>query len=358
MILLYPPVKIAVIGATGIVGREVLNLLEKRHFPIDTLRCFASLNSEGKSILFSGKNILLETLSEDKLQNIDLAIFCARKEVSSKWVPYLVRQKTIIIDNSSAFRLKPEVPLIIPEINLAELANHNYIIASPNCSASIMLMALFPLHQYIPIQRIQAATYQAVSGAGFQAMQELTSATQAVLEKKIYTPKALPFPSAFNLFLHNSTLNADGYVDEELKMLQETRKILSNPHIRVNATCVRVPVLRAHSQALNVTFARDFCPKKAYELLEKAPGIKVYEERSKNRFPMPIDAAEQNDVYCGRIRKDLSCANALDLWVVGDQILKGSALNTIQIAEHLLLNQSNSCQSSISSHTITSCVIG
>ncbi len=336
MILLYPPVKIAVIGATGIVGREVLNLLEKRHFPMETLRCFASLSSKGKSILFSGKNIPLETLSEDKLHSIDLAIFCTKKEVSSKWIPYLARQKTIVIDNSSAFRLDPDVPLIIPEINLKMLAKHNYIIASPNCSASIMLMALFPLHQYIPIQRIQAATYQAVSGAGFHAMQELTSATQAVLEKKPHTPKVFPFPSAFNLFLHNSALNADGYVDEELKMLQETRKILSNPHIQVNATCVRVPVLRAHSQALNVTFTQEICPEKAYELLEKAPGLKVYEERSKNRFPMPIDAAGQDDVYCGRIRKDLSCTNTLDLWVVGDQILKGAALNTVQIAEHLL----------------------
>lgn len=336
MISLYPPVKIAVIGATGIVGREVLSLLEKRHFPIKTLRCFASLDSKDQSILFSGENIPLETLSEDKLHNIDLAIFCAKKEVSSKWIPYLAKQKTIIIDNSSAFRLDPNVPLIIPEINLVELANHNYIIASPNCSTSIMLMVLFPLHRCIPIQRIQVATYQAVSGAGFHAMQELISATQAVLETKPYTPKALPFPSAFNLFLHNSTLNADGYVDEEVKMLQETRKILSNPHILVNATCVRVPVLRAHSQALNVTFTQEICLKKAYELLEKAPGIKVYEDRLRNRFPMPIDAAEKNDVYCGRIRKDLSCANTLDLWVVGDQILKGAALNTIQIAEHLL----------------------
>lgn len=336
MILLYSPVKIAVIGATGIVGREVLNLLEKRHFPIETLRCFASVDSEGKSMRFSGEDIVLETLSEDKLHNIDLAIFCTRKEISSKWIPYFVRQKTIVIDNSSAFRLDPNVPLIIPEINLNMLAKHHYIIASPNCSVSIMLMALFPLHRYIPIQRIQAATYQAVSGAGFHAMQELTSATRAALEKKPYTPKELPFPSAFNLFLHNSMLNADGYVDEELKMLQETRKILSNPYVQVNATCVRVPVLRAHSQALNVTFTQEICPKKAHELLEKAPGIKVHEERSKNRFPMPIDAAGQDDVYCGRIRKDLSCSNTLDLWVVGDQILKGAALNAVQIAEYLL----------------------
>ncbi|MDR2539437.1 MAG: aspartate-semialdehyde dehydrogenase [Chlamydiales bacterium] len=336
MILLYPPVKIAVVGATGLVGREVLNLLEKRRFPIQTLRCFASVNSKDACISFSGEKIPLEILSENTLQNIDLALFCTKKEISSQWIPYLARQKTIIIDNSSAFRLDPDVPLIIPEINLAELANHNYVIASPNCSASIMLMALFPLHQHTPIQRIQVATYQAVSGAGFHAMQEFISATQAALEKKPYTPKALPFPSAFNLFLHNSTLNADGYVDEELKMLQETRKILSHPHIQVNATCVRVPVLRAHSQALNVTFTQEICPKKAYELLEKAPGIKVYEERLKNRFPMPIDAAGQNDVYCGRIRKDLSCAHTLDLWIVGDQILKGAALNAVQIAEHLI----------------------
>lgn len=332
MILLSPPIKIAIIGATGIVGREVLSLLQKRHFPIDTIRCFASTRSEGKSLVFAEQNIRLETLSKEKLQNIDLAIFCTSKEVSYQWIPYLTAQKTLVIDNSSAFRLDPTVPLIIPEINLEEITKHNYIIASPNCSASIMLMALFPIHKHFPIQRIHAATYQAVSGAGFHAMQELTHATQAALEGKPFTPKALPYPSAFNLFLHNSALNPNGYVDEELKMLYETQKILSNPHIQVNATCVRVPVLRAHSQALNVTFSQDICPQKAYEILKKAPGIKVCEER----FPMPIDAAGQNDVYCGRIRKDLSCAHTLDLWVVGDQILKGAALNTVQIAEHLL----------------------
>lgn len=331
MILLSPPVKIAVIGATGIVGREVLCLLQKRNFPIDTLRCFASPHSEGQSLLFGEQNIRLETLSKERLQNIDLAIFCARKEISLQWIPYLAAQKTIVIDNSSAFRLEPDIPLIIPEINIKELRKHHYIIASPNCSAAIMLMVLYPLHKHSPIRRIHAATYQAVSGAGFHAMQELTHATQAALEGKTFAPKALPYPSAFNLFLHNSTLHPNGYVEEEVKMLYETQKILSS-NIQVNATCVRVPVLRAHSQALNVTFSQDISPQEAYELLERSPGVKV----CKAHFPTPIDAAGQNDVYCGRIRKDLSCAHTLDLWVVGDQILKGAALNTVQIAEHLI----------------------
>jgi aspartate-semialdehyde dehydrogenase len=332
MILLCPPVKIAVIGATGIVGKEVLCLLQKRHFPIDTIRCFASTHSKGKSLTFSGQSITLETLSEECLQNIDLAIFCTKKEISRQWVPFLAAKKTIVIDNSSAFRLEANIPLIIPEINLEELSKHHYIIASPNCSASIMLMVLSPLHKRFSIRRIHAATYQAVSGAGFHAMQELTYATQAALKGEPFIPKALPYPSAFNLFLHNSTLHPNGYVEEELKMLYETQKILSTTNIQVNATCVRVPVLRAHSQALNVTFSQDVCVQQAYEILQKSPGIRVCREH----FPMPIDAAGQNDVYCGRIRKDLSCAHTLDLWVVGDQILKGAALNSVQIAEHLL----------------------
>lgn len=331
MILLSPPVKVAVIGATGIVGREVLHLLQKRNFPIDTLRCFASLESQGQSLLFDGQNIPLETLSEKRLENIDLAIFCTRKEISLQWAPYLAAQKTIVIDNSSAFRLELDTPLVIPEINVEELYKHHYIISSPNCSASIMLMVLYPLHKHTPIRRIHAATYQAVSGAGFRAMQELTNATQAALAGKTFTPKALPYPSAFNLFLHNSTLHPNGYVEEEVKMLQETQKILSSD-IQVNATCVRVPVLRAHSQALNVTFFQDVSPQEAYELLEKSPGVRVCKEH----FPTPIEAAGQSDVYCGRIRKDLSCDHTLDLWVVGDQILKGAALNTVQIAEHLV----------------------
>lgn len=333
---LSSPVRLAIVGATGAVGQELLHVLKKRSFPLASLRCFGSERSKGKTLPFGNQEIGLETLSDDSFKNIDIAIFSAGSQISRAYAPIAVRSGAIVIDNSGAFRMDPSVPLIIPEINPHRIHDHAGIIASPNCSTTIMLMALFPLHQAFGIQRVVAATYQAASGAGAAAMEELKEGTRAFLDQTPYTPRILPFPYAFNLFTHNSPLRESGYVDEEVKMLRETRKILEDETIWINATCVRVPVLRAHAEALNVTFCRPLCMEKALAALQTMPGLTLLEDRNQNRFPMPSDASGQDTVFCGRMRKDPSFPNTLDLWVVGDQLLKGAALNAVQIAEQLL----------------------
>lgn len=326
---------LAIVGATGAVGQEALTLLEKRNVPITSLRCFASARSVGKSVLFKQQLIPLEVLDRDAFRGIDIALFCAGGKISKEWAPLAVEAGAIVVDNSSNFRLDERVPLIIPEINAHALQKHHRLIASPNCSTTIMLMALAPLHRVVPIQRIVAATYQAASGAGMHAMQELREETHAHLDQRPFERTIMPFPYAFNLFTHNSALTESGYVEEELKMVNETRKILEDAEIRIHATCVRVPILRAHSETLNVTFHAPLSKEQAYEILGKAPGVTILEDRASNRFPMPIDASGNDAVLCGRIREDLSHPNTLDLWVVGDQLLKGAALNAIQIIELL-----------------------
>jgi aspartate-semialdehyde dehydrogenase len=329
-------VNLAIVGATGAVGGELLKVLEKRQFPINTLHCFASSRSVGKEVFFKGKPIAVEALADDSFEGIDIAIFSAGRKVSKEWIPKAVQSGTRVVDNSSYFRMDPNVPLVIPEINPQALKEEHFIAACPNCSAAIMLMAVGPLHKRFKIKRIVAATYQAASGAGFEAMRELEEETRAHLEKRSFTRTVMPHPYAFNLFTHNSPLNEEGYSEEEVKMLEETRKILEDDSIWVNATCVRVPILRAHSEALNITFSQQVSVEEAYEVLKEAPGLTILEDRSSNRFPMPSDASGQDNVFCGRIRKDPSFPNTLDLWVVGDQLLKGAALNAVQIAELFL----------------------
>jgi aspartate-semialdehyde dehydrogenase len=332
---------IAIVGATGAVGKELLTVLEKREFPLKNLYCFASSSSAGKEVLFRNRPIPIQPLSSDAFKGIDIAIFCAGSAVSRQWIPIAVNAGAKVVDNSSAFRMDADVPLIIPEINPHALHEHHSIASSPNCSSTIMLMAVAPLHRRFKIVRIVAATYQAASGAGHLAMKELKEETLAHLEKRTYVRTVMPHPYAFNLFPHNSPLNEEGYVDEEIKMLQESRKILEDDHIWINATCVRVPVLRAHSEALNITFSQPVSVEEAYEVLREAPGLCILEDRSLNRFPMPCDASGQDPVFCGRLRKDPSFPNTLDLWVVGDQLLKGAALNAVQIAE--LFARQKSC---------------
>lgn len=329
-------VNLAVVGATGAVGAEVLKTLEKRKFPFKSLHCFASSKSLGKEIPFQEKSIAIETLTEKALEGIDIAIFCAGSKISREWIPKAVKLGIRVVDNSSAFRMDPQVPLVIPEINPHALKDGDLIAASPNCSTTIMLMAIAPLHQRFKIVRVVAATYQAASGAGFLAMKELEEETLAHLESRSYTRTVMPHPYAFNLFPHNSPFNDEGYAEEEIKMLEETRKILEDDQIWIHATCVRVPVLRAHSEALNITFSQPVSVEQAYEVLSGAPGLSIQEDRKQNRFPMPCDVSYQDHVFCGRLRKDLSFPNTLDLWVVGDQLLKGAALNAVQIAELFL----------------------
>lgn len=326
------PVNFAIVGATGAVGREVLKILEKRKFPIDQLHCFSSPRSAGKEVFFQGRSILTKPLTEEAFKEIDIAIFSAGSKVSKEWIPKALKCGTRVVDNSSALRMNADVPLIIPEINSHALKDHQ-MAACPNCSTAIMLMAVAPLHKRFKILRVVAATYQAASGAGFRAMKELEEETLAHLENRSYTRSVIPHPYAFNLFPHNSPLNEEGYADEEVKMLEETRKILEDDAIWINATCVRVPVLRAHSEALNITFSQPVSVEEVYAVLNVAPGLKILEDRSQNRFPMPSDASFQDDVLCGRIRIDPSFPNTIDLWIVGDQLLKGAALNAVQIAE-------------------------
>ncbi|MCX6986638.1 MAG: aspartate-semialdehyde dehydrogenase [Chlamydiae bacterium] len=326
-------ISIGIVGATGAVGIEILNLLDSRSFPIEEIRLFASPASLGKTIDFKGQVLEAQIINDNSFENLDIVFFCAGNRISKQYAKKASAAGALVIDNSSAFRMSEEVPLIIPEINPQAIDLHQGIIANPNCSTIIMLMVLAPLHKVCPIKRIVACTYQAASGAGGKGMEDLIGETGSYFSKEAHERSVIPFPYAFNLFLHNSPLLESDYCEEEMKMVYETRKILNEPQLKINATCVRVPVLRAHSEALNVEFYHPLSATEAYRLLEQAPGLCRLEDREQNRFPMPIDAVGKTDVFYGRIRQDISQSNTLDLWVVADQLLKGAALNAVQIAE-------------------------
>ena len=330
------PIRVAILGATGAVGTELLELLENRQFPVKTLKLLASPRSAGKSLDFRGEKLTIEAVTQDSFQGIDLVLASAGGSTSKAWVKTIVDAGAVMIDNSSAFRMDPNVPLIIPEINPETATQHQGIIANPNCTTILMGLAIYPLHCFQPIERVIVSTYQSASGAGARAMEEVKTQSRDILEGKEPTAEVLPYPLAFNLFPHNSPIVADGYCEEEVKMIRETRKIFNVPNLSVTATCVRVPVLRAHSEAVNLTFAQPFSVEKARELLGNAPGVTLVEDWQANYFPMPIDATGKDDILVGRIRQDLSNANSLELWLCGDQIRKGAALNAIQIAELLL----------------------
>lgn len=327
---------IAIVGATGAVGQEVLQLLEERKFPLASLRCLASPRSAGSSIDFRGEKFKVDAMSDSALDGADIAFFAAGSDVAKRYAPESSRKGTLVIDKSSAFRMDPEVPLVIPEINPHAIRNHKGIIACPNCTTAIMLMVLAPLHRQFGVKRVVASTYQAISGAGAQAVKELLEESRAFLEQEPFNRSVFPFPVAFNVFPHNSSLHANGYVEEEMKLLLETHKILEDPALRISATCIRVPTLRAHAESLNIEFSRPVDVAEAYEALKPFPGISLLESREDNRFPMPTDASGQDAVLYGRIRQDLSHPNALEMWIVGDQLRKGAALNAIQIAELII----------------------
>lgn len=327
---------VAIAGATGAVGVEMLKVLEKSTLAVDELRLLASSRSAGKTMTFKGTDITVQELGEDSFAGCDVALFSAGSAISKQYRAACERHNCLLIDNSSAFRMEEGVPLVVPEVNPDVARAHKGVIANPNCTTIIMLIALAPLHRQHRIKRIHAATYQAASGAGQAAMDELANGTRAYLDKKPFTPEVMAFPYAFNLFPHDSALQDNGYCEEEMKMVNETRKILDDQSIRVHATCVRVPVLRTHAEALNVEFEDDISVEDAYQILSQAPGLQILEDRKANRWPMPIDATEQYDCFAGRIRRDISQDKTLDMWVVGDQLLKGAALNAVQIAELLL----------------------
>jgi aspartate-semialdehyde dehydrogenase len=328
--------RVAILGATGAVGAELLQLLEERHFPISELKLLASERSAGQSISFKGKPTVVEAVTESSFADVDLVLASAGGSTSKRWAPVAVQAGAVVIDNSSAFRMDPSVPLVVPEVNPDAVLHHAGIIANPNCTTILLAVAIWPLHQVQPIRRIVVATYQSASGAGARAMAELKTQALAVLNDALPPTECFPYPLAFNLFPHNSSLNENGYCEEELKMLNETRKIFGVPDLCLSATCVRVPVLRAHSEAVNLEFSQPFSVAQARELIAQAPGVKLLEDWQRNYFPMPIEASGQDDVLVGRIRQDLSHPCGLELWLSGDQIRKGAALNAVQIAELLL----------------------
>ncbi|HEY9653048.1 MAG TPA: aspartate-semialdehyde dehydrogenase [Coleofasciculaceae cyanobacterium] len=329
-------VRVAILGATGAVGTELLELLESRNFPLAELKLLASPRSAGSTLPFRGENLQVEAVSESSFENVDLVLASAGGSTSKAWASKAVERGAVVIDNSSAFRMNPNVPLVVPEVNPEAAATHQGIIANPNCTTILMAVAVWPLHQVQPVQRIIAATYQSASGAGMKAMEERKSQAQAILQGDTPPTASFPYPLAFNLFPHNSPLNEQGYCEEEMKMLNETRKIFNAHQIRVSATCVRVPVLRAHSEAINLEFTEPMAVEKARELLANAPGVRLVEDWQANYFPMPIDATGRDEVLVGRIRQDLSHPCGLELWLCGDQIRKGAALNAVQIAELLV----------------------
>ena len=318
------------------MGRETLKLLKERSFPIASLKLLASRRSAGQSVSFLGEKLTVQELTRESFEGVDLVFSSASSAVSRAYIPSAVEAGALVIDNTSCFRLRKDVPLVIPEINRHEIRKNRGIIANPNCSTIIMLLPLWPLHRQNPIERVVVSTYQAASGAGALAMKELKKETTARLKGEDFSPTVIPHPYAFNVFPHNSPMEENGYCQEENKMIAESRKILGVPNLRISPTCVRVPVLRAHSEAVNVEFHRSTSVEELYILLEKAQGVKILENRKENRWPMPTDANGKDEVLVGRIREDPSGKNAFDLWIVGDQIRKGAALNAIQIAEESL----------------------
>jgi aspartate-semialdehyde dehydrogenase len=330
---------VAVVGATGAVGVELMQCLEQRRFPLSNLRLFASARSAGKTLPFKGKPVTVEELTEDSFRGVDIALFSAGGAQSKRFAPAAVRHGTVVVDNSSAFRMDPGVPLVVPEINPEALREHKGIIANPNCSTIISITPLWPIHKVNRINRMIVATYQAASGAGAAAMEELRESTRACLDGREYKNTVLPHPYAFNLFSHNSKIDpSNGYNEEEIKVMRETHKIYGDSSIRIAATCVRVPVLRAHSIAINFECERPITPAQVRDIVQTAPGVKLVDDVERNYFPMPKDASGQDPILVGRIRQDLSdpSGRSIALFVAGDQLLKGAALNAVQIAELLL----------------------
>ena len=324
---------VAIVGATGAVGREFLSVIDKLDFPVKNIRLLASARSAGSRVPFRGENLVVEELTEKSFQGIDIALYSAGSSITKKYAHATNEAGAVIVDNSSAYRMTDGVPLVIPEINPEDAKSHTGIIANPNCSTIIMLMAVYPVMQKFPVKRIIASTYQAASGAGWAAMEELKNSTRAVLSGEDFTPELMPYPYGFNLFSHNTDIDESGYNEEERKMIRESKKILHNEKIKISATCIRVPILRAHSEAINIEFSGERpSVAECRELISAFPGVQLIDDREKNHFPMPIEASENYNCLVGRIRHDVSNDSAVELFVAGDQLLKGAALNAVQIA--------------------------
>ncbi|MFH1258867.1 MAG: aspartate-semialdehyde dehydrogenase [Elusimicrobiota bacterium] len=328
---------VGVAGATGAVGQEMLRQLEERNFPIKSIRLFASALSAGRVLHFRQQNIVVEELTKDSFKGIEIALFSAGSVISKQFAPIAAKAGTFVIDNSSAWRMEAEIPLVVPEVNPQTLAKDKKIIANPNCSTIQMVVALKPLHDFAKIKRIIVATYQSVSGAGGRAMEELHQQAEAyLLGNPIPAPNKFPHQIAFNCIPQIDVFLENGYTKEEIKMVKETQKIMGDNSLKVTATTVRVPVFRSHSEVINIETERKLTPEKARELLKSAPGVVVLDNPSQKLYPMPVGSTGRGEVFVGRIREDDTIANGLNLWVVSDNLLKGAALNAVQIAEYLI----------------------
>ncbi len=326
----------AIVGAPGLVGQEVIKVLEQRDVPMASVHLLASDRSAGKKLFVNHREIEVEEVMPDSFDPVDIALFSAGSEVSKHFAPIAAKRGAVVVDNSAAFRMNPNVPLVVPEVNPEDLEHHQGIIANPNCSTIQMVVALYPLHKVNPIKRIVVDTYQAVSGTGSAAVDELNSQTKLILEGKSTVPHVYPHQIAFNVLPEIDVFLDDGYTKEEWKMIHETRKILHDESIAISATCVRVPVVAGHGEAIHVEFSNPMSPEEARDILAAAPGVKVLDDPPISLYPHPWSVAGTDEVFVGRIRQDASHPNGLAMWVVADNLRKGAALNTVQIAEQLI----------------------
>ena len=328
--------RIAIVGATGMVGQEMRKVLEQRDFPLEGLKLLASERSRGRSFDFRGKTIDVEVLDEGSFTDVDIALFSAGASISKKYAPLAAEAGAVVIDNSSAFRMDPGVPLVVPEVNAGEAEKHNGIIANPNCSTIQLVVVLDPLHREFTIRRVVVSTYQSVSGTGKEAVDELRQQIKDIEDGRQVSVDVYPYQIAYNVLPHIDVFLDNGYTKEEMKMVDETRKIMGEPDLPVTATAVRVPVLVGHSESVNIQFARPVEPGEARQILAGAPGVEVIDDPSQNLYPLAIDCEGKDPSYVGRIRKDDSAENSLNMWIVSDNLRKGAALNAVQIAELLL----------------------
>ncbi|MBM4145435.1 MAG: aspartate-semialdehyde dehydrogenase [Nitrospira sp.] len=327
---------VAVVGATGAVGNEMIKTLEDRDFPVEKIRLFASERSEGKYLEFKGKNIKVESINDNSFKGIDIALFSAGAERSKIWAPVAARSGCVVVDNSSQWRMDPEIPLVVPEVNPYDLKWHKGIIANPNCSTIQMVVVLKPIHDAAKIKRVVVTTFQSVSGTGQKAIDELLQQTTDLLNFKEIKCNVYPYQIAFNVLPHIDKFLENGYTKEEMKMVNETRKILGDSSIKITATTVRVPVFRCHSESLNIETEKKLLPDEVRAILSVAPGVIVYDAPDKNLYPIPTDVAGRDETYVGRIRDDESIENGINMWIVADNLRKGAALNAVQIAETLI----------------------
>ena len=326
---------IAIVGATGAVGLDMLKTLEKRNFPLGSLTPLASARSAGKTLPFRGQEILVQELTGDSFVGVDIALFSAGGAISKEFAPLAVNAGAVVVDNSSAFRMDDSVPLVVPEINTTDVAAHKGIIANPNCSTIVTVMALYPLHQAFGVKRMFASTYQAVSGSGAMGIEELKRQVSEINDGRQVTREVYPHQIAFNVLPHVDVFLESGYTKEEMKMVHESRKIMGLPGFQASVTCVRVPVYRAHSISVSAEFEKPVSVEHAREAIAAAPGIDLNDDIASNGYPLPLELAGQDNCQVGRIRKDCAMENGLSFWVAGDQLLKGAALNTVQIAEEV-----------------------